>query len=97
MSVVSLPIIHPRPDVRVQVDEVTVSRWLDAGLSLKWEYHPEGPRFRGPEGATQRVADVIIGAPAEFVDGNVFNLTRANLRPVQPRSRWQVAAAQTME
>lgn len=87
---VNVPIIHPRADVTVRVDPETLTWWHEAGLSMQWEYHNDGPTFRGPEGSTQKVADFILGVPAEFIDGSAFNLTRANLRPAEVNSRWDV-------
>lgn len=81
MTAVAYPIIHPRSGVTVQVDPEILQYWQEEGLNMQWHYSPEGPTFQGTQGRQVRVADVILGRPAWFSDGNIFNVTKANLRP----------------
>jgi hypothetical protein len=79
-ATVSVPIIHRLPNVVARVDRVEFDRWIELGRPQQWEYSEDGIIYR-TERMTFRVADTILGAPARYRDGSIFNLTRANLIP----------------
>lgn len=81
MRVTKLPIVLQKASALVQVDQDTLHRWTSEGLSLEWHYHPLGPIYKAPSGHWERVADKIVGMPSYFTDGDILNLTKANLRP----------------
>ncbi len=79
---VSVPLIHHRRGVTVRVDADEWDSWRAAGLDTRWEWTTEGPVYPAGGDSLQPVADTILGCPARFVDGDVFNLQRSNLAPV---------------
>lgn len=86
MSIETLPVrvIYPEGTVAVKVDTDTLTQWTADGRSLEWSYHRlAGVIFRDTDGISKKVADVILGEPAGFTDGDPLDLTRANLRPVR--------------
>lgn len=78
---VSVPVVHRRAGVTVKVDPDALAYWKARGLPERWTWTEAGPTY-SVDGEDRAVIETILGRPGKLGPAGSFDLTLANLVPL---------------